>query len=228
MPDEKQAIINGIPAAWQTEKYDDVKPGYLFVKRLADILLSAIGLIVLAIPMIAIAAIIPMESKGLPIYKHKRAGKNGKEIRLYKFRSMYSDERSLEELLTPEQLSQYYEEYKVENDPRITGIGNFIRRTSIDELPQLINILKGDISIIGPRPITEDELCKYGPNSDKLLSVKPGLTGYWQAYGRSNVGYSDGKRQAMELFYINNRSIHLDIKIFLKTVVVVIKRVGAK
>lgn len=126
---------------------------------------------------------------------------------------------------TPEQMKEYKENFKLENDPRITKIGKILRKTSLDELPQIINILKGELSIIGPRPIIEPELEKYEENKEKFLSLTPGLTGYWQANGRSNTTYEE--RMQMELYYVDNMSFKLDIKIFFKTILSVIKREGA-
>ena len=120
---------------------------------------------------------------------------------------------------------EYRENYKLTNDPRITKVGKFLRKTSLDELPQLINIIKGDLSIIGPRPVVSDELKKYGTNTRKFLSVTPGLTGYWAANGRSCTSYE--QRMQMELFYIDNLSLKMDIKVFFKTIEAVIKREGA-
>ena len=131
-------------------------------------------------------------------------------------------------LLTPKQLRQFYTEYKVDNDPRITKIGKFIRKTSLDELPQLFNVLDGDMTLIGPRPIVQGEVVHYKKKLKKLLSVTPGLTGYWQAYARNKATYKDGLRQSMELYYIDNRSLRLDVKIFLKTIISVIKQEGAQ
>ena len=125
-------------------------------------------------------------------------------------------------------MEQYRTEFKIDNDPRITKIGNVLRKLSLDELPQLFNILKGDISIVGPRPIVEKETQIYGKDVEKLLSVKPGLTGYWQAYARNNATYESGERQKMEMYYVDNNSLWLDIKILFKTVISVLKKEGAQ
>lgn len=135
----------------------------------------------------------------------------------------------LEDMLTPEQLEEYKKEFKINNDPRITKIGKFLRKTSLDELPQLFNILKGELSVIGPRPVVAEELEMYGESERaKFLSVKPGLTGYWQAYARNNATYESGERQRMELYYVDHACIWFDIKILLKTVISVFTRNGAK
>lgn len=203
--------------------------GYAFVKRAFDIVGSLCGIVVLLIPMTIVAFLVFIEDFHSPFYIHTRVGKNGKKFGLIKFRSMMANPPKLEDILTQEQMEQYKKEFKIDNDPRITKIGNFIRKTSIDELPQMLNILKGDMSVIGPRPLVEKEIeANYSDSKDVLLSVKPGLTGYWQAYARNNVGYENGERQKMELYYVYNRSIWLDVKIFFKTIVSVLKNEGAQ
>ena len=163
-----------------------IKSIYKYVKRFMDIVLASIGLVVLSPVFLIIAILIKTESKGKVFFKHKRIGKNGKEIYIYKFRTMVENAEDLIKQFTPEQMKEFKENFKLENDPRVTKIGKILRKTSLDELPQLINIIKGDISIIGPRPVIEEELEKYGMNKNKFLSVTPGLTGYWAANARSN------------------------------------------
>lgn len=218
------------------DRIDDISrvglsnPIYLFIKRLFDLSSSFCLFICLIWLFILIAILIKKEDGGQVFYKHYRLGKNGKKIGVYKFRSMKQFEGELEDILTPEQLYQYRTEFKIDNDPRITKIGNYLRKSSLDELPQLINIMKGDLSVVGPRPIVPAELSiNYTENEQELfLSVKPGLTGYWQAYARNNVTYESGKRQEMEMFYCHNASLWLDIKILFKTVESVVKRNGVK
>ena len=154
---------------------------YRYIKRFMDVILATIALVVLSPIFLIIAIAIKIESKGPVFFKHTRIGKNGKIIKLYKFRSMVINAEELIKSFTPEQMREYKENYKLTNDPRITKVGKFLRKTSLDELPQLINIINGDLSIIGPRPVVADELEKYGVNKDKFLSVTPGLTGYWAA-----------------------------------------------
>lgn len=207
------------------------KPLYEFLKRLADIVGSTLGIVVFAIPMIIVAIAIKINSKGPIIFKDKRVGKHGKIVNIYKFRSMYVDaEEKLNEYLTPEQLEQWHKERKIDNDPRITSVGKFIRKTSLDELPQLFNIFIGNMSIWGNRPISKMELDTWYNDEQKelLLKVKPGLTGYWQAYGRSDVTFESGERQKLDLIYVEKRSTWLDIKIFFKTVIIVLTGKGAK
>ena len=202
------------------------KPVFSFFKRLADIVCSAVGLIVLFLPLLIIALIVVIDSPGAsPIYVHNRIGKNGKPLPLLKFRSMHENAEEMIENFSPEQKKEWEENFKLENDPRITRIGNFLRRTSLDELPQLINILKGDLSIVGPRPVVQEELDKYGENKEKFLSVTPGLTGYWQAYARSTCTYE--QRMEMELYYVDNASLWWDVKIIFATVGAVLKGRGA-
>ena len=201
------------------------KKVYIKIKRVIDVILASVALILLS-PLFAIIAIaIKIDSKGPVFFAHKRIGKNGKIIKLYKFRSMVINAEELIKSFTPEQMREYKENYKLTNDPRITKVGKFLRKTSLDELPQLINIINGDLSIIGPRPLVADELEKYGVNKDKFLSVTPGLTGYWAANGRSNTTYE--QRMEMELYYIDNLSLKMDIKVFFKTILSVLKKEGA-
>ena len=201
------------------------KKVYIKIKRVIDVILASIALILLS-PLFAIIAIaIKIDSKGPVFFEHKRIGKNGKIIKLYKFRSMVINAEELIKSFTPEQMKEWKENFKLQNDPRITNVGKFLRKTSLDELPQIVNIIKGDLSIIGPRPVIEEELEKYGENKEKFLSVTPGLTGYWQANGRSSTTYE--QRMEMELYYIDNLSLKMDIKVFFKTILSVVKKEGA-
>lgn len=216
------------------------KPVYDFFKRVFDIIASLAASIVLLIPAGIIAVMICIKDQGTPFYRHVRIGRGGEKISVWKFRSMKMGADDLEKMLTPQQLAEYKKEYKLKNDPRLIGyrensnrkcFGSMLRCMSIDEIPQIFfNILiKGDMSLVGPRPILESELEEnYSPEERKLLtSVKPGLTGYWQAYARNNAAYSNGKRQEMELYYIQNRGFLFDIRIIFKTVGVVLKKDGA-
>ena len=166
---------------------------------------------------------IPQDGK--IIFKHKRIGKNGKEIYIYKFRTMVENAEDMIQNFTEEQKKEFQENYKLADDPRITKVGKLLRKTSLDELPQLVNILKGDLSIIGPRPIVREELKKYGERQEEFLSITPGLTGYWAANGRSCVDYA--QRMEMEMYYVRNVSFKLDVKIFFQTVKSVATRRGA-
>ncbi|MDE7453039.1 MAG: sugar transferase, partial [Clostridia bacterium] len=168
---------------------------YCFVKRTFDIISSGLFLLIFSWLYIILVLCVAI-FEGLPIvYKHKRVGKNGKTIYLPKFRSMKNNADKLENMLTPEQLEQYKKEYKLDDDPRITKFGKFLRKTSLDELPNIWAIFTGKISVIGPRPLIREEAEeKYGDDFDKLLSVKPGMIGWWAANGRSNTTYESGER----------------------------------
>lgn len=205
--------------------YENKKP-YLFLKRFLDILISIVLLMITIPVFFIIAIVIKLEDNGPIFYKHKRVGKNGKEIYLYKFRSMVVNAEDKMKEFTKEQKEEFEKFYKLTNDPRITKIGNVLRKSSLDELPQLLNILKGDMSIIGPRPVVEKELNKFGDGKILLLSVKPGLTGLWACSGRSDTTYEE--RVQKELYYVENYSMKLDIKCFFKTFLSVVKRTGAR
>ena len=202
---------------------------YEFVKRAFDIVASAAALIILSPIMLIAAILVYVDDPGKVFYGHVRIGKNGKPFKMWKFRSMYMNADKMIDLLTPEQAKQYYTEFKIDNDPRITKIGNFLRKTSLDELPQLFNVLCNDMSLVGPRPLIESEIQTYYEDThDVLLAVKPGVTGYWQAYARNNATYQSGERQKMEMYYVRNASLWLDIKILFKTVESVLKKSGAQ
>ncbi|MBQ8984449.1 sugar transferase [Candidatus Saccharibacteria bacterium] len=202
---------------------------YKFFKRLFDIVFGLIGLVLL-IPLTLILKVAYMCTGDFHriIYGQTRVGKNGKEFRLYKFRSMVWDaDARLEELLKKEKYKKQWEEYqKLDNDPRITKIGKVIRRGSIDEIPQFINVLLGQMSIIGPRPLVPGEIKMHKGDAKKYNSVKPGMTGYWATRGRSDVDYDE--RLKMEYYYIDNQSFTLDIKIFFRTIKAVFRKDGSK
>ena len=201
---------------------------YNCVKRMFDISISLLSIILLAPIFLIISIMIKLDSKGKVIYKHKRIGKNGKYIYLYKFRTMYTNSKEiLEEILKDPKVKEEWENnFKLDNDPRVTKVGKFLRKTSLDELPQLLNIFLGDMSIVGPRPVIDGEIEKYGIYKKKFLSVTPGLTGWWACNGRSCTSYKE--RIKLELYYVNHRSIKLDLLVILKTIGVVVKGKGAK
>lgn len=201
------------------------KKVYLAIKRLIDIIGSLIGIILLSPLYIIIAILIKFDSPGKVVFGHTRKGKGGKDIKVYKFRTMYSNSSEIFESFTPEQKEEYYTNFKLDNDPRVTKLGGFLRKTSLDELPQLFNILKGDMTIIGPRPIVEKEVEKYGDKAEKLFSVVPGLGGYWQANGRSDTTYEE--RVEMDMYYIDHMCFTLDAKILFQTIFSVLKGEGA-
>lgn len=198
---------------------------YLFSKRFLDIVLSLIGLIFLLPVFIIVAICIKIEDKNGPVlFSQTRVGKNQSEFTMYKFRSMVSNaEELLENLL--EQNETTGAMFKMKNDPRVTKIGRFIRKTSIDELPQLINVLKGDMSLVGPRPPLKREVEVYTQYQKQRLLIQPGCTGLWQVSGRSNIGFED--MVELDLKYIVERSIFKDILIIIKTVLLVFNKNGA-
>lgn len=196
----------------------------LGIKRIIDITCSFIGLIIFSPLILLISAVIKLDSNGSVIFRQKRCGKGGKDFNMFKFRTMVKDAHSLQHKFTSENKVDG-PMFKLINDPRITWIGQFLRRTSLDELPQFINVLKGEMSLVGPRPLVMDEM-KFSPSWRKIrLKVKPGITGLWQIQGRSNAAFHDWIRY--DLYYVRNQSLWLDIKIILKTIKVVLKKVGA-
>ena len=214
-------------SALESEKvifYNDGN-SYLIFKRIMDFILSFIALVILSPILLIISLLIKIDSEGPVIYKHYRLGKNGKVIGVYKFRTMVKNADEVFRNFTKEQKEEYEKFFKLENDPRITRVGDFLRKTSLDELPQILNILKGEMSIIGPRPVVLDEIKKFGNLKCKYLSVLPGLTGWWACNGRSSTTYEE--RINLEMYYIDNQSLKLDIECFFKTILAVFKRNGA-
>lgn len=207
-------------------KPDDIesKQLYQIVKRVFDVCFAGICLILL-LPILLVSAImIRLESKGNVIFKQERVGKDGQTFKMYKFRSMFIDaEARKSELQHLNMMSGPV--FKIKNDPRITKVGQFIRKTSIDELPQLINIIKGDMSIVGPRPPLPKEVAQYSEHQRKRLDVKPGLTCYWQVSGRNAIGFDEWVE--LDIKYIKERGILTDIKIILRTIPAVLKCSGA-
>ncbi len=191
----------------------------LAIKRIIDIIGSIVGLVIMFIAMIFVAPAIKIESPGPVFFKQKRVGRNGRYFYIYKFRSMYMDaEERKKELMAKNEMSGLM--FKMKDDPRITKVGKFIRKTSIDELPQFINVFKGDMSIVGTRPPTVNEFKQYEGHHKRRLSMKPGITGMWQAYGRKTItDFED--IVSMDLDYIDNWSIMLDVKIILRTFIAV-------
>lgn len=199
---------------------------YLFTKRAIDFIGALVGLILLSPIMVIVAIAIKLEDpKGNIIFGHMRVGKDGKMFQCLKFRSMFSNAEEMKKNFTEEQKREYAETFKLKDDPRITKVGKFIRKTSLDELPQLFNILKGDMTIVGPRPIVTDELDFYGEYEDYYKAVKPGLTGLWQVSGRSDTTYDE--RVALDMEYVTTRNTFKDLYIIFMTAVKVLKREGA-
>lgn len=190
---------------------------YNIAKRALDIIASTLGLIILSPILLVVAILIKLESKGPAIFSQKRIGLNKKEFKMYKFRSMVQNAEELKEKLAKEN-EMSGPMFKMKNDPRVTKVGRFIRKTSIDELPQLINVLKGDMSLVGPRPSLPKEVSKFEPWMLRRLQVKPGLTCYWQVSGRNNIDFENWMK--LDLQYVNDRSFWLDLKLILKTATV--------
>ena len=193
-------------------------------KRIFDVIIALLMIVVLSPAMIIIIIAIKLSSSGPVIYKRKVVGFGGRVIEAYKFRTMVKD---AEEILRkdPELYNKFKEKHKLQGDFRITPIGGFLRKFSLDEIPQFINVLKGEMSIIGPRMVHPDELSKYGIHQAKLLSMKPSMTGYWQVNGRQSTTYDE--RVKMDLYYIENCCFTLDLVIFFLTPITVIKAEGA-
>ena len=188
---------------------------YEVVKRLIDVVCSFLGVLVLSPLFIIIAIIIKMTSKGPVFFSQKRVGKNGKEFDMYKFRSMVVNAEELKEKLAA-QNEMSGPMFKMKDDPRVTKVGKFIRKTSIDELPQLLNVLKGDMSLVGPRPSLPKEVAQFEDWMYRRLEVKPGLTCYWQVSGRNNIDFEDWMK--LDIKYVDERSTWIDIKLIFKTV----------
>ena len=192
-------------------------------------MLTITGTIAISPILIVIALWIYKDSPGPVIFKHRRIGRNGKEFNCYKFRSMCVDAKEkLEQLLKtdPEAKAEWEKDFKLKNDPRITKSGAFLRKTSLDELPQIFNVLKGEMSLVGPRPIIRDEMIRYGEYINDYLMVKPGITGMWQVSGRSKITDFE-EIVKLDTQYIEKWSIGLDIKILVKTFAVVFKKDGS-
>lgn len=202
---------------------------YLFIKRLFDIFVGLLGIIFL-IPVSIIVKIINVCNKDFDsmFFCHTRIGKNGKEFKLYKFRSMVPNaDDVLKELLKEQKIfDEYSKNKKLANDPRVTKVGKLLRSSSLDELPQFINILKGDMSLVGNRPYLPREKDDMGDYYNDIVKTKPGLTGYWQVSGRSDVSFNE--RLELEKYYSNNFGFVMDLKIIFKTVKVVLFKTGAK
>ena len=210
-------------------KVKSVHGPFLFFKRSFDIVSSFLLLIVLVPLFLVLMVLDAISTHGEPFYQDKRVGYKGKEIKLLKFRSMVCDaEQHPEKYLNQEQMEEWKKERKVKNDPRITRFGYFLRKSSLDELPQLLNILAGSLSVVGPRAITKTELdLNYSEKQKAIfLSAKPGLTGYWQVYARNDATYESGERVKMEMVYFEKRSIWFDFFLILATIPSMFKHQG--
>lgn len=204
------------------------RPWNRYLKTMFDFVLTLVGTVAISPILLFIAIWIYKDSPGPVIFKHMRIGKNGKAFPCYKFRSMCVDAKAkLEELLKndPEAKVEWERDFKLKNDPRITKSGAFLRKTSLDELPQIFNVLKGEMSLVGPRPVIQEELERYGEYVNDYLMVKPGITGMWQVSGRSDIDYQE--RVLLDSWYVRNWSVWIDIVMLFKTFKVVLLRKGA-
>lgn len=205
--------------------------GYRFCKRAFDIFSSFLAILILSPLFLVLIIANLIATHGQAFYADPRVGKKGKHIGVLKFRSMYIDaETNIEKYLTPEQLEQWKRERKVDDDPRITPFGRFLRKTSLDELPQLFNIFIGNMSIVGPRPLSQQEIDVHfsKEEAERLLSVPPGLLSNWAVHGRSEVNFASGERQKLELEYIEKRSLLFDLKLIFLAIPAVLRHKGAK
>lgn len=212
-------------------KVINVSKRYRFFKRFFDLFMSSLMLIVLFAPLLVVTIIQLFVTKGHPFFADPRIGRWNKPLKVLKFRSMvYDAESNIDGYLNKKQKKQWLRERVVDDDPRVTKFGEFLRKTSIDEFPQLINIFIGNMSFVGPRPMSRRELDNEFTKDqrDMLLEAKPGLTGNWQVNGRNNVTFESGERQRLELEYIYKRGFWFDAKIFLKTIPTVIGGKGAR
>ena len=197
------------------------------VKRIVDIL-GALLLAAVFSPLIVVMALLLWRQGGPVIYRHRRIGRGGMMFECLKFRTMVPNaDQVLRNLLEahPELKREWVQDHKLRDDPRITGVGRFLRRTSLDELPQLWNVLRGEMSLVGPRPIVREELLRYGRNVRDYLAAKPGITGLWQVTGRNDTEYR--RRVVLDTYYVRNQNLLLDVYILFKTVLVVLGRTGA-
>jgi undecaprenyl-phosphate galactose phosphotransferase len=200
----------------------------VYTKRIFDLLAGLLILLCIAPFMLIIGMLIKLESKGPVLFGHKRIGKDNVQFKCLKFRTMVCNaQQALEELLKndPGAREEWERDFKLKNDPRITKIGKFLRKTSLDELPQLINVIKGEMSLVGPRPIVKDEIVRYGNRINYYYQVPPGITGLWQVSGRSDIDYNT--RVRIDTWYVRNWSLWQDITLLIRTVKVVLGRKGA-
>lgn len=217
--------IEEINAAKETVYIKEHKGIYFFVKRMFDVLFSLFALVILSPIFLIVGIIIKLDGpNGEVFFQQDRVGVDGKLFKMYKFRSMYPDaEKRLEEIKHLNEIEGHM--FKMKEDPRVTHIGKFIRAYSIDELPQLLNVLKGDMSLIGPRPPLIREYEKYSEYDKKRLAIRPGITGLWQVSGRNALSFNE--MVALDIKYIHELSLKMDILIFFKTIIVVLKKENA-
>lgn len=203
--------------AEQCRSLDHRPPLYRFAKRLFDLAFSACVVVIGFIPGLVLSLAIVADTKGSPIYSQTRIGRLGRTFRIYKFRTMVVDSDDVEKYLDAEQLAQWHRERKVDNDPRITPLGRRLRRLSLDEVPNFLNVLKGDMSVIGPRAVSSEEIEWFGSDAAVVLSVPAGITGLWQATRRNDATFESGERQRIELEYARSAGFAMDLRCFIGT-----------
>jgi Undecaprenyl-phosphate galactose phosphotransferase WbaP len=223
MPKRRAAAVT-IPAeATASQLLREQSKRGRFIKRSGDVVFSLLVLVIGSPLFLLLAVLVKLSSRGSIFYSQRRIGRGYKGFGCLKFRTMRKDaDRLLAAVLAsdPALKAEFERDHKLRNDPRITPIGKLLRRSSLDELPQFINVLKGQMSVVGPRPIVWEELRRYGTAMDEVLAVRPGLTGLWQVSGRNNLSY--GKRVRLDLHYVRHRSVWLDLRIILRTIGVVL------
>jgi lipopolysaccharide/colanic/teichoic acid biosynthesis glycosyltransferase len=208
---------------YSSQKEGDVNASRTALKRMLDVIIAGLLVIALSPLLILISLMIKLDSNGPVIYKRRLLGYKGQEFNMLKFRTMALNSDDLVETMPHQE--EFKKNHKLKDDPRITRVGRFLRKHSLDELPQLVNVLSGDMSLVGPRPIHPVELHHYDGQANLMQSIKPGMTGLWQVSGRSNLNYEE--RVRLDIFYVRNWSIRLDIELLLKTIPEVIKGPGA-
>lgn len=198
-------------------------------KRMFDIVFSCVAILLLSPLYLLIGFLVFATSRGKIVYAHKRIGRGGKAFRCFKFRTMYRDaDKRLKELLAsdPAIREEWSKNFKLQKDPRVTPLGYYLRKFSLDELPQFFNVFKGDLSVVGPRPVIDEEVRQHlGMKAPKILSIRPGITGLWQVSGRSDTSYT--KRIQLDEYYIDNHSLFFDLKLIFKTIPAILMSRGA-
>lgn len=190
---------------------------YRACKRAFDIAFSACVIAVGLVPGLILSVFIARDTGGSPIYSQERVGMGGRVFRIYKFRTMIADSDDVEKYLDAERLAQWHREHKVDDDPRITPLGRRLRSSSIDEMPNFINVLKGDMSVVGPRAVSCEEIAWFGDDAETVLSVPAGITGLWQVTNRNAATFESGERQRIELEYVHNAGVCMDARCILCT-----------
>lgn len=203
--------------AVQCRNLDHRSRAYRFIKRIFDFMFSVCVVVIGFLPGLILSLAIVVDTKGSPIYSQARIGRLGRTFRIYKFRTMVADSDDVEKHLDADQLAQWHRERKVDDDPRITPLGRKLRRLSLDEVPNFLNVLKGDMSVIGPRAVSSEEIEWFGDEAGTVLSVPAGITGLWQATRRNDATFESGERQRIELEYAKNAGFVMDARCFLGT-----------